>query len=161
MPFVLAKRFVIFLLLWLAISRGEPGGLAFGLAAAALAAGASLRLLPPGDTRIGLLALLGLLPGFLWRSVLGGVDVARRAFDPRLPLKPGWIACPTSLPPGLARVSLGSEMSLLPGSLVAGGDARRLYLHCLDTDQDIAGQLRAEEARIVRTLRPAGRKKGA
>ena len=34
-------------------------------------------------------ALLKLVPHFVWESVVAGVDVARRVFDPRLPIRPG------------------------------------------------------------------------
>ena len=38
-----------------------------------------------------LTAVLSLIPHFLWKSVVAGVDVARRALDPRLPLRTGFV----------------------------------------------------------------------
>lgn len=153
MAFILMARFAVFAMIWLILSRGDPSGLPFGAAAAAGAAWTSIGLLPPGEKRVGLLAVMAMIPGFLARSCLGGIDVARRAFDPRMPLDQGWIAYRTILPPGLARVSFGSETSLLPGSLVAGGRGDLVYVHCLDRSQDMIGYLRREEDRIVATLR--------
>lgn len=146
---ILAKRFVIFAAVWLVLSRGDPGGLAFGAVAAAAAAWASATLLPPGGRRIRLRAVLRLLPGFILSSLRGSVDVARRALHPRMPLDAGWIAFRTTLPEGLPRVSFGSETSLLPGSLVAGGRGDLLYVHCLDRGQAVERALRVEEARIA------------
>jgi multicomponent Na+:H+ antiporter subunit F len=51
-----------------------------------------LRLLPPQPGHVRLTGLLSLIPHFLWKSVVAGVDVALRAFDPRLPLRPGFVA---------------------------------------------------------------------
>ena len=93
-----------------------------------------------------------MLPGFLWRSLMGGVDVARRVFDPRMPLMPGWKIVRTRLPDG-GKVALGGEFSLMPGTLVAGAKGDRLLIHMLDTRQDIAGQIAHEEAAFERVLR--------
>jgi hypothetical protein len=48
--------------------------------------------------------MIRLAPGFLRSSLLGGIDVARRALHPRMPLDAGWIAYRTKLPRGLPRV---------------------------------------------------------
>ncbi len=150
MPYA-AKRFGLFALAWLALTGGDPSGWIPGGLAAAAAAAVSLRLLPPGGP-VRLLGLLALVPGFLWRSLLGGVDVAARALHPDLPLRPAWLAYPLRLPPGGARVSLGSEISLLPGTLAAGSEGDRLLVHCLDSDQPILAQLAEEEERIAACL---------
>lgn len=152
---VLAKRFILFALIWLVLSRGESGGFMFGAAAAAGAASASLALLPPTRRRISIIGVIGLVPGFLRSSLEGGIDVARRVLHPSMPLDAGWIAYHTKLPKGLSRVSFGSETSLLPGSLVAGGRGDTIYVHCLDRGQDVESNLRKEEARIAAALTEA------
>lgn len=146
--FALAKRFVLFALVWLALSRAAPGGWAFGVAAAGAATWASMVLLPPGTHRLDLFRLLRMLPGFAVLSLRGGIDVAWRALHPRMPLDPGWIGYRTRLPPGLPRVSFGSETSLLPGSLVAGSRGGLLYVHCLDLGQQVRRNLAQEELRV-------------
>lgn len=146
------KRFVILFAVWLILTAADPGGLAVGAAIATGGAWLSLRLLPPEGRTVSLPGLIGLAPRFLWRSVLGGVDVAWRAVHPRMPLKTGWLVHETRLPAGMPRVMLGNEFSLLPGTLVAGSLDGRLFVHCLDTEADIAGQIREEEARIDRVM---------
>jgi multicomponent Na+:H+ antiporter subunit E len=143
---LLAKRFALFLGLWLVLAGAE--GIVFGAAAAAAAVWASRALAPPGERPLRLFRLVLLAPGFLRRSLAGGIDVARRAFDPAMPMKPGWIAYPSRLPRGAARVVLGGEISLLPGTLVAGEEGDCLLVHCLDTDLPVARQLAEEEARL-------------
>lgn len=99
-----------------------------------------------------LITVFRLAPGFAWVSLLGGLDVAWRAFHPRLPLNPRWVVYPVRLPPGAARVSLGNELSLMPGTLAAGGQGDTLYVHCLDGDRPVEGQIAEEERRVAETI---------
>ncbi len=153
---VVARRLALFAALWLVLTGAAVDGLAFGLPAAVAATWLSLRLLPPGARTVSVTALLRLVPGFLDRSVRGGVDVAWRALHPRLPIRPAWLVHRTTLPEGGARVALGSVVSLLPGTLVAGSYGDRLYVHCLDAGPAVAREVAAEERRIARTLHTAG-----
>ncbi|ESR24512.1 Na+/H+ antiporter subunit E [Lutibaculum baratangense] len=144
------KRSVIFFVIWLVLSGGAVKGLAPGALAAIGAAYLSLRLMPPqGYSLVGLIALW---PRFMWRSLLGGIDVAWRALHPSKPLRAGWLEHPTALPHGGPRVALGSEMSLMPGTLIAGSRGDTLYVHCLDTSQDVTSVLSGEERRIAALL---------
>lgn len=111
----------------------------------------SLRLLPAIDP-LRLFALLAMAPGFVWRSLLGALDVARRALDPRLPLDPGWVEMTVELPDG-GRVALGGELSLMPGTLAAGIDGDRLLVHVLDRKQDLENVVRIEALRLGRVVR--------
>jgi multicomponent Na+:H+ antiporter subunit E len=140
------ERFVLFFGVWLILAGGQ--GVGFGLAAAAAATWVRHKLALPGERPLRLLKLTVLIPGFLYRSIVGGIDVARRAFDPALPLNPGWITYPSHLPRGAARVMLAGELNLMPGTLVGGEDGDCLFVHCLDTDLPIARQLADEEARF-------------
>lgn len=158
---VLAKRFLLFALAWLVLSRADPAGLVFGGLAAAAATWASVVLLPPGGRGLNLVALVRMMPGFAVRSLRGGFDVARRALHPRMPLDAGWIGYRTRLSAGLPRVSFGSETSMLPGSLVAGSREDLLYVHCLDRGRQVRRSLRAEELRIAGVWRELPDRDGA
>src|SRR5207344_3406361 len=98
-------RFSAFLILWLVLDGVTLAGLLIGLPAAALAAWFSILLLPPSRSRPRLIALLSLGWHFLWSSVVAGVDVAIRAFHPRLPLRTGFVTCE-------CRISTGSRRDL-------------------------------------------------
>jgi multicomponent Na+:H+ antiporter subunit E len=113
----------------------------------------SLHLLPPGGSRPSPLAMARLALRFLCQSVLAGVDVARRALDPRLPLRPGFATYPVRFPPGAARNAFTTLTSLLPGTVPAGEVQGQLVYHCLDVDQPVVSQLAAEEAALSRALR--------
>ncbi len=100
---------------WLALAGSEPEALAAGLAVTIAAVWLSIRLLPARDP-IVIWRLALHLPRFVAGSIRSGLDVARRAFSPALPLNPGWIEVSSDLPDG-ARAALGGELSLMPGTL--------------------------------------------
>jgi multicomponent Na+:H+ antiporter subunit E len=145
-----------FLGIWLVMAGAHVADLPAAVVAVVLATWASLRLLPPGGPRISVPAVARLVLDFLYQSVVAGVDVARRALDPRLPLKPGFVTYPIGLPPGAARNIFTTLTSLLPGTVPAADEGRKLVYHCLDLDQPVFSQLAAEEAALARTLRSAG-----
>jgi len=151
-------RTIGFCALWVALSSHDPADLAAGVVAAGAAAWASLRLLPPSASRVQLLALTQLALRFLHQSVVAGLDVARRALDPRLPLHTGLVIYPVGLPPGPARHTFTSVMSLLPGTVPTGShNDKTLIIHCLDVEQPVAAQLATEEALFVRVIGEAPR----
>ena len=140
-----------FAVLWILLPGGNPGDLGAGAVAIFAATWTSLHLLPPGTSRVRPLALGQFALRFLRQSLIAGVDVARRALDPRLPLTPGFVHYPVGLPPGPARNMFTTLMSLLPGSVPIGADASGgLLIHCLDVEQPIAAQLAAEETHFAR-----------
>lgn len=148
-------RALLYFALWLALMpSAKPADLLVGGIAVGLATWASLSLLPPAVGRLRIGALLAYLPRFLWQSILAGMDVARRAFDPRLPLEPGFVACPTRLPAGRARNEFAAISSLLPGSVPAGDEPGAIVFHCLDVSAPVAEQTAAEERALDRVLVP-------
>jgi multicomponent Na+:H+ antiporter subunit E len=142
-----------FAALWLVLSGAKPAGLPAGAVAVVAATWTSLKLLPAGAWRLSPGALVGPLVRFLRQSVVAGADVAWRAFDPRLPLRPGVVTCPSRLAPGVARSAMCTLASLLPGTLPAGEDERGvLLIHCLDTNQPVTAQFAEDEAFLMRAL---------
>jgi multicomponent Na+:H+ antiporter subunit E len=147
----LLLRAGLFVLLWFVLFDG-PEQMVFGMVTAFVAAWCSLQLLPAGALRVRPLALLAGVPRFLWQSVRAGVDVARRAFDPRLPLNPGVVVYRPRLPAGTARNLFTSYTALLPGTVPCGENAEGVVYHCLDLGQPVVEQLAAEEARLARVI---------
>ncbi|MGH8616377.1 MAG: Na+/H+ antiporter subunit E [Burkholderiales bacterium] len=149
------SRGALFFGFWLVLlPSAKPVDLVVGAFAAAVATWVSLRLLPPASGRVRFGALLARLPRFLWQSVLAGIDVARRAFDPRLPLKPGFVTYPTGLPRGFARNAFASVTSLLPGTVPVADDETGITYHCLDTGQPVLEQLQAAEREYANVFVP-------
>lgn len=129
-------QLLVCLLLWWVLTGGDHrswliGGLSISLALLVMTS------IPPAPGyRLSLTGVLRFVPYFLWQSVCGGMDVARRAFSPRLPLDPALISYPLSLPAGSARIFFLNCISLLPGTLSADLDADRLRIHVLDQHHD-------------------------
>ena len=153
LPLSAAVRAIGFAILWLLLAGGSPPDLGAGAVAVVAATWVSLRLLPPSTSRMRPVALARLALRFLHQSVIAGADVAWRAFDPRLPLSPGFVVYPVGLPPGPGRNMLTSLMSLLPGTVPTGTDpGDRLLIHCLDIQQPITAHLAAEEALLAQVI---------
>jgi multicomponent Na+:H+ antiporter subunit E len=148
-------RGVAYFALWMIMAGGRLAEVAPGLAAATLATWISLVLLPldPAFAQVRALAVLRLALRFVWGSVVAGLDIARRAFSPSLPLKPGYVTYPVALPPGTSRNLFTSLTSLMPGTLPTGTDeSGHVIYHCLDVEQPVQQELGQEEAQLVAAL---------
>ena len=141
------RRFGAYLALWIILIGFDWVDLAVGVVTAACATWTSVRLLPVTDQQISLSAFARFALRQAWRSLVAGGDVARRALDPRLPLQPGFITYSTGLADGPGRNAFRALTSLQPGTLpVSVERSGDLLIHCLDTSQPVAAQLRTEEA---------------
>jgi multicomponent Na+:H+ antiporter subunit E len=79
--------------------------------------------------------------------VVSGIDVARIAFDPRLPLRAGFVVYRCRLRAAGERGAFCALSSLLPGTLPTGtNEDGDLLIHCLDVTRPVAANLAAEEA---------------
>ena len=148
-------RGATYLAVWMVIAGADADDLLPGLGAAALAAWASLWLMPPD--RIGgsvrWLASLGLFARFVRVSVVAGVDVARRALAPRIRLAPGYIRFQPQLPPSDARSLFQAMTSQMPGTIPSGTESSgAIAYHCLDASLPVAEQLAEEEAHLLAAL---------
>jgi multicomponent Na+:H+ antiporter subunit E len=142
-----------FFAFWLSLAGISPSDIMAGILAAGIATWASLSLLPLGQRRFRPVAITWLFVRFVRQSISAGIDVAWRALDPRLPLRPGLAIYQSRLPPGLTRSAFCTVTSLLPGTLPCGTDeGGSLIIHCLDVNQPVAEQLAAEEGRLGRAL---------
>lgn len=146
-------RAAFLLAFWLMISGRDIADIPVGLAAVAAATWTSLRLLPAGESRTRPFALAALALRFMRQSVVSGLEVAWRALDPKLPLRPGFVAYPLRIPPGGTRSAFCAFSSLLPGTLPTGTDDNGvLLIHCLDVGQPVAANLAVEETLFMRAL---------
>jgi multicomponent Na+:H+ antiporter subunit E len=146
-------RGACFFILWLVLMQSlKLSDIVIGAGATVVATWVSLRLLPPAAGCLHFGSLLLLLPHFMWQSVWAGVDVARRALSPGLPLQPGMVSCPLGFGPGLARNTFATITSLLPGTVSCDQVDGALLYHCLDTGQPVVEQLWEEKRLLARAL---------
>ena len=149
----------MFLALWLVLTLGNSADLPAGIVAAIVATWVSVYLLTPSDADLSLPAMLKFALHFFYQSVVAGVDVARRALDPRLPLQPGYVSFPCGLSQGPARSTFCTLASLLPGTVpVTANDSGVVLVHCLDIRQPVVAQMTEDEHLFRRVL---GEERGA
>lgn len=116
---------------WLIITRGDLEGLGFGCVVVLAAVASSLWLPQSRPLTWRLLGTARFAVAFLSGSLLGGVDVARRALSRRLSIDPALIDYPLGLPPGPARNLFLGTVSLMPGTLCANVEGARCQVHVL------------------------------
>ncbi|HET7880623.1 MAG TPA: Na+/H+ antiporter subunit E [Acetobacteraceae bacterium] len=148
----------MFLAFWLILAGVKTADLPAAAAAVAAAVWASLRLMPPGVLRLSPVGIARVAGRFPMEALVAGIDVARRALAPRLPLRPGFVSCPSLQPLGPAREAFLMFASLLPGTVPchASGD-RNVLVHGVDITQPIAEQMAREEARFMQAIRGVAR----
>lgn len=144
----IVTRSVLFTLVWWILADGVVSSWWIGVPAVLLAVISSVALLPP--VPLVWYELLRFVPIFLMRSLLGGADVAWRAFHPGVPIAPELITYPLRLPPGLSRVFMANTVSLLPGTLSAELGENCLTVHVLDGRQDYLSELESVEQNVAR-----------
>lgn len=142
-----ASRGLLFSILWWILTDGSVPSWTIGAPAVIFAVMTSVALLPP--VPLAWRGLFHFVPFFVWRSVLGAVDVASRAFHPRVPIDPLIIDYPLRLPPGLPQVIMANIVSLLPGTLSTTLDGRTLQIHVLDGRVDPMTGLQELEQRVA------------
>lgn len=142
-------RLAIFAVLWVVLTGGAADALPYGAVTVLAAAGLSLWLYAADLPQVAVWRVVRFLPRFLMQGVLGGLDVARRAVDPRLPMTPGWVDLPLSSRHDAANVLLGGVVSILPGTLAAGPGGDVMEVHALNLPGLAPAELKADERRIL------------
>lgn len=140
-------RAVLFALLWWILTDGATGSWLVGVPVILFSTLVSMVLLPPFPW--SLTGIARFIPFFLWHSLRGGVDVARRALHPRLPILPTLFDHQWRLSPGLPRVFMANTVSLLPGTLSAELDEECLHVHVLDETGAFTEELKVLEKQVA------------
>lgn len=145
----LALRLAAFVAGWWILAGGsfEDPVLAGAVILAALLT--SFWMIPAGRWRLRLYGIICFAPYFVWNSLLGGLDVAARAFSPRMPLRPEFV---------IHRLRCSETQALLMTwivSLLPGTASVRLYdgklrVHVLDGRLPVAEKLRELEEQVRR-----------
>ena len=137
---------------WWVLADGSFYNWPVGLGVVVLATIATWRLSPPAGAPQPSLsrawAGVRLAAWFLWRSAVGGVDVARRALTRVPATDPEYVEHRFRLPPGNARVAVAFLSNLMPGSLsVQIGDV--LQIHSIAAELPTLEQVTELEERVA------------
>lgn len=136
--------------LWWALSGGGSDAWGIGAVAVASAVAVSLRLSPPGATRVSMGGLVVFAAFFLTQSLRAGLQVAIMAVRPRLALDPAMLNIRLRLAGEHERAMLVATLNLLPGTLVAGSNPTHIWVHVLAGRRSFEAEVRAAETRIAR-----------
>ena len=149
-PFHWLTRLVLFALVWLVLVGTDLQSWIIGVPAVVAATVAAGRLSRLVGTDPRPLALIAFVPFFVWESILGGIDVARRVLGPRVLIDPALVTYRPRLTDAAARVAFLDTISLLPGTLSADFRDGIAYVHALDGSDAVVAGLERLEARIAR-----------
>ncbi|MEL6965460.1 MAG: Na+/H+ antiporter subunit E [Pseudomonadota bacterium] len=90
---------------------------------------------------------------FVFQSIRGGIDVARRALTPSLPVTPCLVTYRSALPPQ-ARPWLAITITLLPGTLAARLSGDLLEIHTIELSAAVEADIEQAEQRIAALIGP-------
>lgn len=142
-------RGALFTALWWILIDGESAAWVLGIPSVVAATLISLAFVPPSPWRIRPLGALRFGVYFLSKSLLSSVDVARRVFQPRIPIKPRLVRYPLRLREVKAQVIVANSASLMPGTLSVNLADNVLTLHVLDVNAPIMEEMKALEERVA------------
>lgn len=145
----LAMRSAILTAVWWTLTGGEIPSLPLGIPVSIAAGALSLTLAPPRPTGFRLAGLPPYVVHFATRSVAGGIDVARRALSPSMPIDPAMIEYPVRISGGAPLMVFANTISLLPGTLSARFANGILEVHALDDTAEARGELALLETKVA------------
>lgn len=147
-PQTIIIRAASFTIIWWMLSNGDTGSWLVGVPMIALTTWVSIHLLPP--IKISLMGALQFVPFFLWQSLVGGLIVAKQAFQPGFQVKPDIAYYHWRLPPGISRVFMVNVVSLLPGTLCLQLSDKKLHFHVLVKTDSYIDELKMIEYRVAK-----------
>jgi multicomponent Na+:H+ antiporter subunit E len=138
---------VLFGFLWWILTEGQWTEPVVAVLCISFAVATARRLWPSGGWRPRARGILPFAFFFIWHAVHGGVDVARRAMQPRMQLEPDFLMFPLRLSESQTVVFIWT-LSLLPGTAsvqITGGE---LEIHVLDRGMPVVATMEALEQRV-------------
>lgn len=145
----LISRIIIYAGIWWVLTKGAADSWPVGIPAVLAAIYVDFKLFRPENTRWSVAGLLAFVLFFLKSSVYSGIDVVRRAYDPRLPLNPALVEYPLRLTSRAARNLFICTVSLLPGTLSTAIEGHKLVIHALDVGRPVEHELNIIENRVA------------
>lgn len=140
-------RAVMFALVWWVLTDGAMDSWLIGIPVVLFATMVSVFLLPAFS--LSVLGIMRFIPFFLWHSLHGGIDVAKRVLQPKLLISPAMLSYRWRLPPGMSRVFMANTVSLLPGTLSTELEAAQLHVHVFNQAADFESEMALLERRVA------------
>jgi multicomponent Na+:H+ antiporter subunit E len=141
-------RTLFFAIIWLTLVEGNLNSWVVGALAILACSLISIKLIPPLSLKLS--ALMPFFGFFLWRSLLGGIDVAKRVLRKTLLIDPEIIYFQIEFNNEYASALFINTVNLLPGTLVIDSNNNLLEIHVLDKNMNNVAELKDIELRILR-----------
>jgi len=149
-------RALLLAVLWWALTEGDGSTWSYGAVVVPLVTASTFFLLPLRTTPLRVvpraLPAVRLTGWFLWRSVLGGVDVAVRSLRRPVDTDPVIVEHRLVLPTSGSRVLCANLSSLMPGALSVDLHDDVLVMHVLHREMPATDQLDELQRRILAVL---------
>lgn len=124
---------------WLILSgHFSPLLMTLGILSALLSTWLLWRMDKVDKTPVGLIPSLALLKYGLWlfwELIKANIDVARRIWDPALPVQPGWERLPIKVSSPLQKALYANSITLTPGTLTADVREDHFLVHHLTRER--------------------------
>ena len=153
----IVRRASLLLIVWIVLGRTGLVDLAVGFVMAVLVAWLSLALMPSVHRPVSPIGITQFALRFIARSLIAGIDVARRVLETPVRVDPGMFSVSCAVPPGPMRQLFSSLSSLQPGILPLGGDETHILLHCLDVSARIQTDMAADAEAFMAIYRTPAR----
>lgn len=134
---------------WLLLTKGAFSSLIIGVPAIILALIVNCTLPSLNTFKLSLPAIIPFLIFFTKQSLLGGLDVASRAFRKNMRISTTFIYYPFKMTNQIARLFFANTVSLLPGTLSADLDEDKALIHLLDEKLNNMENLRMLEVKVA------------
>lgn len=141
-------RAMLLAILWWSLAADAKWSWGFGAVIIFAATYLSLALTSRVYWHVNIRATIRFLLYFFIESLAGGIDIARRVFNPMLPLHQGFIEYQVHLNTMASRVFFMNVISLLPGTLSVKLKDNILTVHVLDMNTPVIQSIQALELRI-------------
>ena len=147
---------VFLMLFWMLLSgHGEPLILAFGMLSSLLVtlliARMDSRDGEPATFRPGI-RVMHYFGWLFWQVVRSNIDVARRIWNPSLPIRPSWQRLDTEVTTPLEKTLYANSITLTPGTLTTDVREDHFMIHSL-TPEGIEALRKGEMERRIKRLR--------
>ncbi len=140
---------IIMTFVWWCLTSGDTSSWLVGFPIIVLTAMLQSGLMRGYKYRYSVRSILKYLPYFARHTLIGGLDVAYRAFAPHLPIDPGFVNYKLRLPPGPWRVFFVNSISLLPGTLSCQLGEDCVEVHVLSQAPSTIDELKTLEEKIA------------
>ena len=136
-------------LIWWIITEGNVASWFVGIPVIVASTVTSMIFIRTVSSKLCIVGIVRFLFFFLIQSIIGGVDVARRAFYLRVPLSPFLFNYSFRLAPGISRVFMANTISLLPGTLSAELHDDSVTVHGIDETINLEVKLQILEEHVA------------